>query len=342
MKKKICVYSICKNEEEHVDKWVDAHEEADLLIVTDTGSEDNTVEKLKNRGVIVHETKLDFFRFDEARNISLSNVPNDVDICVCTDLDEIFETGWRKKVEKAWKDGVSRLNYLCHLIYAENNVLIGKMTTSKIHSRKNYKWRWPVHEWLVYDGEEAEKIIFVEDLISKHYRYNKKSNEFYLNLLEFAVKEMPDDSRMRYYLGREYMYKNEWQKCIDTLLPYFSIENGPWSEEKSGAMRHIAKSYKFLSNKKECYKWFIKSMEETPNIRDPYIDLAFAAMEFEDFEISFLAFKLALNIKKIIPAFEGSTYCFSKNINESFFDLCNELDIPEEKFKKYDFNFQNI
>lgn len=37
-----------------------------------------------------------------ARNISLDHVPEDVDICVCTDLDELFEPGWRKKLEEAW------------------------------------------------------------------------------------------------------------------------------------------------------------------------------------------------------------------------------------------------
>ena len=52
---KIVVYAICKNEEKFVDRWVDSMSEADKIVVLDTGSEDNTVEKLRNRGVFVTE-----------------------------------------------------------------------------------------------------------------------------------------------------------------------------------------------------------------------------------------------------------------------------------------------
>lgn len=99
---KICVYAICKNEASFVDSWMDSMNEADLIVVTDTGSEDDTVEKLKERGAIVYVDIVKPWRFDVARNISLDHVPEDVDVCVCTDLDERFEPGWRKRLEEAW------------------------------------------------------------------------------------------------------------------------------------------------------------------------------------------------------------------------------------------------
>ena len=51
------------------------------------------------------------WRFDVARNRSLDLVPADADLCVCTDLDEVFQPGWREKVEEAWTPGVDRLLY---------------------------------------------------------------------------------------------------------------------------------------------------------------------------------------------------------------------------------------
>lgn len=54
-KYKICVYTICKNEEQFVDRWMDSMSEADMIVVTDTGSTDRTVEKLKERGAVVHQ-----------------------------------------------------------------------------------------------------------------------------------------------------------------------------------------------------------------------------------------------------------------------------------------------
>ena len=96
-KYKVAVYAICKNEAHFVDRWMDSMGEADAVYVTDTGSLDDTVEKLRARGAIVNVINLNPWRFDVARNISLSFVPKDIDICVCTDLDEIFEAGWRDR-----------------------------------------------------------------------------------------------------------------------------------------------------------------------------------------------------------------------------------------------------
>ena len=94
-KYKICVYAICKNEEQFVEKWVKSMSEADKIIVLDTGSTDKTVSKLKSAGATVYEERITPWRFDTARNRSLELVPDDIDICVCVDLDERFESGWR-------------------------------------------------------------------------------------------------------------------------------------------------------------------------------------------------------------------------------------------------------
>jgi glycosyltransferase involved in cell wall biosynthesis len=48
MKNKICVYAICKNESQFVDKWLESMSEADYIVVLDTGSDDETYNLLKN------------------------------------------------------------------------------------------------------------------------------------------------------------------------------------------------------------------------------------------------------------------------------------------------------
>ena len=52
-KYKVCVYAIALNESKFVDRWVDSMQEADQIYVLDTGSIDDTVEKLQKRGVNV-------------------------------------------------------------------------------------------------------------------------------------------------------------------------------------------------------------------------------------------------------------------------------------------------
>ena len=71
---KIYVYAICKNEEAFVEDWVRSMGEADGIFVTDTGSHDRTVELLKRCQVQVFQETILPWRFDTARNLSLSHV----------------------------------------------------------------------------------------------------------------------------------------------------------------------------------------------------------------------------------------------------------------------------
>ena len=71
---KICVYAISKNEEKFVDRWYESMKEADEIYVLDTGSTDNTFNKLKNLGVKVKQQIINPWRFDVARNESLKMV----------------------------------------------------------------------------------------------------------------------------------------------------------------------------------------------------------------------------------------------------------------------------
>ena len=86
-KYKVCVYAICKNEEKFAKKWYESMSEADYVCVLDTGSNDNTVDILRELGARVESRVINPWRFDVARNLSMELIHDDTDICVCTDLD---------------------------------------------------------------------------------------------------------------------------------------------------------------------------------------------------------------------------------------------------------------
>ena len=161
-KYKICVYAISKNEEKFVDRWYESMKEADAIYVLDTGSEDKTVEKLKAKGVHVEVANIEPWRFDLARNKSLEMVDKKADICVCTDLDEVFESGWRKKVEDSWKENANRGFYNYNWSFDKNNNPAVNFYLEKIHTRDNYRWKHPVHEVLEFCGEGVEKRVFIK------------------------------------------------------------------------------------------------------------------------------------------------------------------------------------
>jgi tetratricopeptide (TPR) repeat protein len=273
-KYKICVYAICKNEEQFVDRWMNVVTEADIVIVTDTGSTDSTVKKLLNRGAIVYKEKIQPWRFDVARNIAMNHIPEDVDICVSNDLDEVFEAGWRQKLEKAWNPNCTRARYLFTWSYHEDGSPNKQFPMEKIHSRKGFNWIHPVHEILAYNGTAKENTIWIPEIILNHYPDLSKPRSQYLSLLELSAKENPDDDRGVFWLGREYMYYKKYYASISTLKKYLNMPTATWAEERCAAMRFIARDYENIGSLHEARMWLYKAIAECHYVREPYLDMA--------------------------------------------------------------------
>lgn len=268
----ICVYAICKNEEQFVDRWMDAVSEADMVVVTDTGSEDNTVEKLRARGAIVYTEKIEPWRFDVARNISMDHIPEDVDICVCNDLDEVFEKGWRQKLEDAWKPEYTRARYRFNYSLDENGNPIKQFTMEKIHRRHGFRWVHPVHEVLEYSGSDPDKSVWV-DMTLNHYPDNTKSRAQYLPLLELSAQENPMDDRTAFWLGREYFYNARYDDAIRQLQRHLKLPTAGWAEERCASMRFIASAYEAKGEFMQAKRWLFRAIAECSWVREPYYDL---------------------------------------------------------------------
>ena len=295
-KLKICVYAISKNEEKFVERWYQSMSEADEIYVLDTGSEDNTARKLEELGAKVTVEKITPWRFDIARNKSLELVPIDTDICVCTDLDEVFVPGWRNKLEEIWNENTTRLNYNYNWSLDEQGKPLVNFNISKIHSREDYIWTHPVHEVLTFTGKN-EVVITTNDITVNHYPDATKSRGSYLPLLELSVEEDPEDDRNMHYLGREYMYYGKWNECIDTLIKHLSLKRATWKDERCASMRFIARSYKNLKRYEEARMWLDKAMLESPYLRDPFVERALLEYELENWlEVEKYCLK-ALDIK---------------------------------------------
>lgn len=328
---KICVYAISKNEEKFVDRWVHSMKEADEIYVLDTGSTDDTVKKLKNLGVKVTTAIIDPWRFDEARNKSLSLVPQDTDICVCTDLDEVFESGWREILESAWQETTTKARYNYNWSLDENNKPIINFYIEKIHSREGYSWTHPIHEVLSYQSNtKQENTITIDNITLNHYPDSTKSRKTYLSLLELSVKENPTDDRNMHYLGREYMYYGQWTKCIETLKKHLSLKSATWKDERAASMRFISRCYKNLKNYEDAKIWLDNAIKEAPYLRDAYIEKAMLEYELKNYqEVEKYCLK-ALKIKHHQKTYINEPFSW----NETVYDL---LSLSSYYLEKYDY-----
>lgn len=313
MKYKVCVYAISKNEEKFVDRFMNSMQEADQIYVLDTGSTDKTVKKLKKRGATVKTKKITPWRFDVARNMSLEMVPHDTDICVCVDLDEVFEPGWRKKLEEIWEPELTRLRYNYNWSFDKLGNPSVNFYIEKIHIRDNYMWTHPVHEVLAYQGNK-EVFKTTDEITVNHYPDQLKSRSNYLPLLELSVKEDPKDDRNMHYLGREYMYYGKWNECIDTLIKHLNLETATWKDERSASMRFIGRSYQNLNRYEEAKMWYDKAINEAPYLRDPYVERALLEYQLENWENVLEYSKKALQITVHTKSYINETFSFDETI----------------------------
>lgn len=297
-KYKICVYAICKNEEQFVSSWVESMKEADEIIVLDTGSTDRTVEKLKNLGVKVYQKVISPWRFDEARNESLKLIPKDIDFCCCIDLDERFTKGWRKELEKHLNEDIVRISYRYTWNFKPDGSEGIVFFADKIHRNGYFEWEHPVHETLKQIKYDKTKTITIPTLQLSHYADSTKSRASYLPLLELSIKEDPTSDRNVHYLGREYYFYKKYEKAIETLKHHLEMPTSVWGEERSASCRIIASCYENLKDYRNALKYYKLAIVESPNSREPYMELAKYSFRHKNYLNCITNILSALNIKE--------------------------------------------
>jgi glycosyltransferase involved in cell wall biosynthesis len=295
---KIAIYAISKNESKFVERFMKSCKGADYIVVADTGSTDDTREKLQAEGAIIGQIAISPWRFDKARNASLELVPEDADICICLDLDEILINGWREHLEKAYRPEITRYRYKYTWSWRADGTADLIYNGDKIHSRRDYVWGHPVHETLRWVGESGKENYGWADLQIEHYPDGDKSRSNYLGLLELAVREDPLDDRNSHYLGREYFFVYRYTDAIAELKRHLLLPRATWNAERAASMRYISQCYNKLSDQKERTAWALRAVAEAPEFREPWCDLAQAYYDNKDYLGGYYAAKHALAIKE--------------------------------------------
>ncbi len=286
-KYKIYIYAISKNEEKFAERWADSMSEADGMYVLDTGSSDGTVDALRKKGVHVVSEIISPWRFDAARNRSLELVPLDADLCVCTDLDEVFCSGWREKFEQALGSGNLRPRYRYTWSFNEDGSEGIVFWMDKTHPRFGYSWVGPVHEVLKWNGDGPEPMSAIcAGVQLNHFPDSGKSRGQYLGLLELAVREDPQNDRNMHYLGREYMFYGRWDACIDTLKRHLSLKSATWADERCASMRFIARAYMAKGDLSEAERWYLRAAAEAPHLREPWLEYAKFAYRQQSWDLT--------------------------------------------------------
>jgi tetratricopeptide (TPR) repeat protein len=273
---KIAIYTVALNEEKFVQSWYDSAKEADYLLIADTGSTDATVKKAKKLGINVVQISNKPWRFDDARNASLSCLPADIDFCIALDMDEQLLPNWREHLENINPE-TTRPRYQYTWNWTEDGKPGLQYGGDKIHKRHGYRWKHPVHEVLVADRiDEVQEWIGLE---IHHHPDNSKPRSQYLPLLKVSVDEQPWDDRNAFYYARELFFYGQVQEATAEFKRHLALPTARWAPERAASMRYLAKC-----EPTEALTWLHKAKLEAPGRREALVELALEYYRLEDWE----------------------------------------------------------
>ena len=229
---KISACAIIKNEEKNLPAYIEGVRNiADEIIITDTGSTDNSVkllESLKEKfslNLQIHHFEW-IADFAAAKNFTLDKATGDWIIFL--DADEYFDKKIRKKVRPILEKVHSDIDAICidsrriNIDTKNDKKPISEDSTIRIfRNLPDLRYEGQIHEHLRYTGKNAGYTL-ESDLAIIHTGYsagliakkNKRNRE-----IIFKHKELATDDAPPYYnyLANAYYEEGEYQKAQETI-----------------------------------------------------------------------------------------------------------------------------
>ena len=176
---KFAIYTICKNELVHVDKWYNSLRLADAIYILDTGSTDGTLEKLQEIEKFdpkfhLYQKSYEHFSFGDAWNTILEKIPEDIDFVFRVDMDqwivnkywpfELSLTFMREKVDPKQSTAVWINMFEKNFSRVENHMCV---------SSRDVRWAGDIHERQYFPGVSSKNVrgLFVPILIYHNQKY---------------------------------------------------------------------------------------------------------------------------------------------------------------------------
>ena len=248
MRKQIACCMIVKNEEEILEKCLKTVQGlVDKYIIIDTGSTDKTKTIIEKYGTAYD---IPFVNFVDTKNEALKMVKEfgGIDYVLWMDADEILYQGLDKLREYAENDVKAVSCLITEGSEDYNDVATQYHRIRMFKNDDTYKFVGPgVHECLVGEGE-----VISDDSILVRHEHLKKDKAItarerflqYINLLNIAFEQNPEDHRAWFYLGRTYMDLNEPMQAVSAFEQYLSLPDNHYRDERWQACYDIAKAWK--------------------------------------------------------------------------------------------------
>ena len=313
---KIAIYAIAKNEADNVIDFMSASEGVPVYVL-DTGSTDDTPNMLRKAGAIVNEKIITPWRFDTARQLALSMVPDDIDVCISIDMDERLEKGWREKFEKEWRGNIGNYHYIASWANDECTIPAVEAPRTRIHSRHGFEWHRKIHE--VIRPLPGVKLNECDtSIIVRHYQKGGQRN--YEPALTELIAENPNDTDAYLQRAAEWMQKGKWNNAIEDYHMWLRLmesdERPVIRWRRANIYIGMAQSRWHLGDMDGALRAYLAATGAEPACRDAWVHVAHTALQIGLIELAYGAAMTAQGITHKPYYASIDTYCWGPVASE--------------------------
>jgi hypothetical protein len=281
----------------------------DCLIIHDTGSEDNTIDIIKNHceehKINLYLCQGEFVDFSVSRNVSLdyADTIDNVNYLILLDTNDELRGGDNlRKFAEEYKDKKSTGFLVSQEWWS------GKcdkyFNLRFVKSREGWRYRGSVHEWMKntkYKNEEdappihriLENIVLFQDRTQDDNKSGKRFNRDKVLLLA-DHKNDPTDARTLFYLAQTCSCLNHLE---DSLFYYkLRLELEGFQEEKFHSFLRAGEVSELLNHPwYESMTWYIKAFEHSQRV-EPLIKIVKYYQEKQNWLIAYTFSNLACSL----------------------------------------------
>lgn len=319
-------YGICKDEYEFIERCVRSLDEADKIIICDTGSSDGTYNRLLELARDVPQLQVERicvapWRFDDARNCALFSMPEEIDVCISIDADELLEPGFIPQLKKLVDEDLrlhgapsDRYHHRFKTVWdwKSNGKNISEHWHERVHSRHGYRWKLPVHEILV--KTEPESIRWITEIMMTQLPDTAKPRSSYLRLLEISVNEDPMIWKSWSFLANEYQAVGRYEDAIRALSSALSLENS----DKAYLYYQLSKLEEKRSRFDEAIYAMRSAVKSAPSVREYLVYLAQVCMIADRRSDAVSALSTASKITQRTYGYEYNPQCWGEPFDVFF------------------------
>ena len=263
---KISVSMIVKNESACLATALQSVADSDEIVVVDTGSDDDTIAIAEAHGATVHHGE----RFQWCDNFSVSRNQS-LDLCtgdwvLIIDADEELRSGDMAKIRRACAATTAKALYF-DLVSASNPEQVHRSIRC-FRRLPEIRWRGAIHNYLsCSEGEPVDAQIT--------YGYSeahKKDPDRALRILSAEVGRYPEAARERYYLAREYWYRNNYAEAIVHWREYLKVAT--WAPEMADAWLMLARCHVARGNLADAREACLRAIQINTNFHEALVLMA--------------------------------------------------------------------